>query len=191
MKTLYLVRHAEAGEDRTTEVSYTPKNEYDKPLTKHGLNQASKLSEAFKNISIDRSYTSDYLRAIETFNKMSVNTQTHHELSDIREIFCECIGKNLGNKDLEEFRRQGIRVQNFIHNHIKTINDGETVLVVAHGCLILYLLQKLISKSFGHDMTHTGITKLISKGDGWDFEFFNSSSHLHDSIDPEIVKSMQ
>jgi broad specificity phosphatase PhoE len=185
MKTLYLVRHGEAGEDRLQEVSYTPKNEYDKPLTKEGISQAARLQKAFGDIRIDRSFTSDYLRAIETFEQLDIEPPAHELLSEIREIFCELIGKNLGNTDLGEFQRQKDRVQRFIENQINNIKEGETILVVAHGCFILYLLKYLTGKSFGHDMTHTGITKLVFD-EGWGFEYFNNSSHLYESIAPEI-----
>ena len=49
MKTLYLVRHGEAGDERVDKVQYNPKNQYDKPLTTLGLSQAVKLNKVFKN----------------------------------------------------------------------------------------------------------------------------------------------
>lgn len=189
MKALYLVRHGEAGEERISEVNYTPKNELDNPLTTQGLAQAIKLKEVFQNTHFDRSYTSDYLRAIETYEQLEVDTNSYEVLSDIREVFCECIGKNLGNTDLAEFKRQKNRVENFISNYVLNIKEGEKILVVAHGCFILYVLNKLIGKSFGHDMAHTGVTKLTFDG-SWDFSYFNSSSHLHDKIDSEISKTV-
>ncbi|MEM7562303.1 MAG: histidine phosphatase family protein [Pseudomonadota bacterium] len=187
MKTVYLVRHGEAGEDRLHEVTYTPINKYDQPLTKQGVAQAARLKEVFSGIPIDRVFTSDYLRAMETFEQLGKAPCHHEALSEIREIFCEFIGKNLGNTDSGEFLRQKDRVEKFIDNQIRTINDGETIMVVAHGCFILYLLEKLTGKSFGHDMTHTGITKLVFE-ENWDFEFFNSSSHLYERIAPEIKR---
>ncbi|ORT48683.1 hypothetical protein ST37_16510 [Vibrio sp. qd031] len=185
MKTLYLVRHGEAGDDRIEQVSYSAINEYDKPLTQRGIEQSIKLNTVFDSISIDRSYTSDYLRAKETFAQLNIASNALFELADIRELYCECIGKNLGNTDIEEFKLQKQRVLRFIETHLLRIADGETVLIVAHGCFILYLLKQLIGKSFGHDMTHTGVTKLVFENE-WDFEYFNHSSHLQDAIEPEI-----
>lgn len=187
MKTLYLIRHGEAGDDRLGNVTYTPKNEYDKPLTHLGVSQAIKLEAVFKSTGFDRSYTSDYLRAIETFEHAGFQTQSHFVLSEVRELFCECIGMNFGNKDLAEFESQKQRVQTFLDEHVAKIQDGETVVVVAHGCLILRLLELMMGKSFGHAVTHTGITKLTFK-DGWDFEFFNNSSHLYDPVDSDVLK---
>ena len=190
MKILYLVRHGEAGQDRREEVSYTPKNEYDNPLTREGIAQALSLNKVFGGIHFDRSFTSDYLRAIETFQQLEITSSLHTALPDIREIFCELIGKNLGNTDLVEFQNQKERVQSFITHQINDIKEGESVLVVAHGCFILYLLRKLLGKSFGHDMTYTGITKLVFN-ESWHFEYFNNSSHLHERIAIEIMEIAQ
>jgi broad specificity phosphatase PhoE len=187
MKTIYLVRHGEAGDERKASVDYSPKNEYDNPLTNLGLEQALKLKSVFANTQFDRTYTSDYLRAIETYEQIDVATLSHEVLPAIREVFCECIGKNLGNTDLAEFKLQKERVESFINYQLIGANEGAKVLVVAHGCFILYVLKKLIGKSFGHDMTHTGITKLTFDG-RWDFSYFNSSSHLHDEISDQIIE---
>ena len=187
MKTIYLVRHGEAGDDRLEEVNYSPKNEYDKPLTKLGINQAQKLSKVFKRVEFDRSFTSDYLRAIETFEYSGIKSRVHMELSEIRELFCECIGMNLGNTDLVEFALQRDRVQLFIDLYLSRIEENEKVVIVGHGCFILYLLKKLTGKSFGHDMTYTGITELTFDLN-WEFSYFNSSSHLFESINPDIER---
>jgi broad specificity phosphatase PhoE len=48
-------------------VNYSPKNKYDKPLTKLGISQAQKLSKVLKGVQFDRSFASDHPRAIETF----------------------------------------------------------------------------------------------------------------------------
>jgi len=42
-------------------------------------------------------------------------------------------------------------------------------------------------KSFGHDMSHTSVTKLVYDG-GWDFMYFNNAAHLYESFDSEIQK---
>lgn len=91
MKTLYLVRHAEAGDDRLNKVQYIPKNEYDRPLSVTGMFQALKLNKVFKDIPIDRSYTSDYLRSSETFRQLNISCDSLLELPQIREIYCELI----------------------------------------------------------------------------------------------------
>ncbi len=187
MSTVYLVRHGEAGDERISDVTYTPKNEYDKPLTRLGLTQAERLRGVFTHLNFSHSYTSDYLRAIETFDQLNVSAAKHSVLPEIREIFCECIGKNLGNTDLAEFQRQKERVQRFIDNHLLTLAGNDQVIVVAHGCFILYLLKKLTGKSFGHDMANTGVTKLTYNG-SWDFEFFNESAHLFEPVDPSITR---
>lgn len=70
-------------------------------------------------------------------------------------------------------------------NHIATICENETILVVAQGCFILILLSLIMKKSFGHDMSHTGATKLVYD-DGWDFVYFNNTSHLYERIDSKI-----
>ena len=186
MTTLYLVRHGEAGDERLSSIAYEPKNEYDKPLTEHGLAQASKLAPVFEDTFFDRSFTSDYLRAMETCEQMAVQTQSHQVLPQIRELYCECIGKNLGNRDLAEFKHQKQRVQQFVDQYLAGLNQNETVLVVAHGCFILYLLKLLTGISFGHDLTHTGVTCLTFQ-DGWQLSFFNNSAHLYEPIDPAIA----
>ncbi|EAR07667.1 histidine phosphatase family protein [Reinekea blandensis] len=186
MTTLYLVRHGEAGDERINAVSYEPKNEYDKPLTELGLAQALKLGPVFKETLFDRSFTSDYFRAMETYEQMGVQTQSHQVLPQIRELYCECIGKNFGNTDLAEFKRQKQRVQQFIDAYLSDLSQNETVLVVAHGCFILYLLKQLTGVSFGHEVTHTGVTCLTFQ-DGWQLSFFNESSHLYEPVDPAIT----
>lgn len=186
MKTLYLVRHGEAGDERIHTVSYEPKNEFDKPLTTLGLAQAKKLRSVFKDRVFDRSVTSDYRRAIETYEQMAVDTHSHQVLPHIREMYCECIGKNFGNTDLAEFKHQKQRVQQFIDLHLSELTQNETVLVVAHGCFILYLLKQLTGVSFGHEVTHTGVTCLTYQDD-WQLTYFNESSHLYEPIDPAIT----
>lgn len=186
MTTLYLVRHGEAGDERLDDVSYEAKNQYDKPLTELGLAQALKLGPMFKDTHFDRSFTSDYLRAIETYEQMVVTTKSHLVLPQIRELYCECIGKNFGNTDLAEFKRQKQRVQQFVDDYLSQLVQGETVLVVAHGCLILYLLKQLTGISFGHEVTHTGVTCLTFQHD-WQLSYFNHSAHLYEPIDPAIT----
>lgn len=190
MKTLYLVRHGEAGDERIESVTYRPQNEYDKPLTEAGIKQASLCAAVFRGMTFDRAYTSDYLRAVETYEQLNVNTASYEALSDIRELYCECIGRNFGNTDLAEFEEQKTRVERFIAQQLNTMKEDETVLVVAHGCFILYLLYRLTGKSFGHEMSYTGVTKLVYNTQ-WDFEFFNDSEHLYKPVDPAIKKLMQ
>ena len=65
------------------------------------------------------------------------------------------------------------------------MNENETILIIAHGCFNLFLLNQLVRKSFEHEMTHTGVTKLVYDA-GWDFEYFNNTCHLYEAIDSEI-----
>jgi len=110
---MYLVRHAEAGEDRSDKVRYTPVNEYDRPLTIGGMSQASKLSQVFKNIPIDRSYTSDYIRSIETFEQLSVKCASHMVLPQIREVYCELIGGESWNQRFDRVCEANIQGKRF------------------------------------------------------------------------------
>jgi broad specificity phosphatase PhoE len=118
-----------------------------------------------------------------------VHSTNHAVTPDIREIFCECIGRNFGNTDLAEFKNQKARVHRFIEQHLTNLPDGQRILVVAHGCLILYMLTLLTGKTFGHEMTHTGVTTLEFTSH-WELASFNDSAHLYEPVATEITQAL-
>lgn len=81
MKRLILIRHGET--DYSSEGRYCGYS--DPPLNKKGIWQAERLAERLKRLNVDKVYSSDLKRAVETA-KIIFKDKSIGELQDFREI---------------------------------------------------------------------------------------------------------
>ena len=111
--TFYLIRHAEKL--RIDKTERNPK------LNEKGILRAEKWKEVLKNIKLDKIYSTDYYRTIETANPTS----------------------KLQNIDITIYSPSNIDYKNF-----KEINKGKKVLIVGHSNTIPNFVNGLIEKKF-------------------------------------------
>ena len=111
--SFYLIRHAEKLRiDRT---------ERNPKLNDKGILRAEKWEEVLKNINLDKIYSTNYNRTIETAKPTS----------------------NSQNIDIEIYSPSNIDYRNF-----KEINKGKKVLIVGHSNTIPNFVNGLIEKDF-------------------------------------------
>ena len=111
--SFYLIRHAEKL--RIDKTERNPK------LNEKGVLRANKWKEVFKNINLDKIYSTDYNRTIETANPTSKSQ----------------------NIDITIYSPSNIDYKNF-----KEINKGKKVLIVGHSNTIPNFVNGLIEKDF-------------------------------------------
>ena len=111
--TFYLIRHAEKL--RIDKTERNPK------LNEKGILRAEKWKEVLKNINLDKIYSTDYNRTIETANPTSKSQ----------------------NIDITIYSPSNIDYKNF-----KEINKGKKVLIVGHSNTIPNFVNGLIEKDF-------------------------------------------
>ena len=109
----YLIRHAEKLRIDKTEGN--PK------LNEKGILRAEKWKEVLKNINLDKIYSTDYYRTIETANPTSKSQ----------------------NIDITIYSPNNIDFKNF-----KEVNKGKKVLIVGHSNTIPNFVNGLIEKDF-------------------------------------------
>ena len=111
--SFYLIRHAEKL--RIDKTERNPK------LNEKGILRAEKWKEVLKNINLDKIYSTNYNRTIETANPTS----------------------KLQNIDITIYSPNNIDYKNF-----KEINKGKKVLIVGHSNTIPNFVNGLIEKKF-------------------------------------------
>ena len=111
--SFYLIRHAEKL--RIDKTERNPK------LNEKGILRAEKWKEVLKNINLDKIYSTDYYRTIETANPTSKSQ----------------------NIDITIYSPSNIDYKNF-----KEINKGKKVLIVGHSNTIPNFVNGLIEKNF-------------------------------------------
>ena len=111
--SFYLIRHAEKL--RIDKAERNPK------LNKKGILRAEKWKEVLKNIKLDKIYSTNYYRTIETANPTSKSQ----------------------NIDITIYSPSNIDYKNF-----KEINKGKKVLIVGHSNTIPNFVNRLIEKNF-------------------------------------------
>ncbi len=193
-KNIYLIRHGEI---------YTAKEKtyigiLDIPLNREGILQAKKLKDFFSHINIDKIYSSDLIRSVQTANIiMEDRSMKLIELSELREI-------NMGNwegktfkeikekyEDLFEFRMENIKDfkpqngESFgecrkramdIFNKIAK-SDGYNILIVAHAgvnrVIIASLLGIPIKDLFIFKQDYGCINKITYNNNKYTLEYIN------------------
>ena len=111
--SFYLIRHAEKL--RIDKTERNPK------LNENGILRAEKWKEILKNINLDKIYSTNYNRTIETANPTSKSQ----------------------NIDITIYSPSNIDYRNF-----KEINKGKKVLIVGHSNTIPNFVNELIKKGF-------------------------------------------
>ena len=139
MKTIYLMRHS-IPEKINLETSLIP-------LSTDGLKLAKSKRTDFLNI--DYCYTSPYTRAVETAKQISNNIEILYDLHEriIGEAYedfwlKQYLDYDYANKNGESLNQAKERMKIVINKILKSINEGEQVLVVSHATAICaYLLN--------------------------------------------------
>ena len=111
--SFYLIRHAEKL--RIDKTERNPK------LNEKGILRAEKWKEVLKNIKLDKIYSTNYYRTIETANPTSKSQ----------------------NIDITIYSPSNIDYKNF-----KEVNKGKKVLIVGHSNTIPNFVNGLIEKNF-------------------------------------------
>ena len=139
MKTIYLMRHS-IPEKINLETSLIP-------LSTEGLKLAGSKRALFLNI--DYCYTSPYTRAVETAKQISNKIEILYDLHEriIGEAYedfwlKQYLDYDYANKNGESLNQVKERMKNVINKILKSINEGEQVLVISHATAICaYLLN--------------------------------------------------
>jgi broad specificity phosphatase PhoE len=201
---IYLIRHGQKQDDS--------KNFSTMELTEKGFKQANLLGKRLKKYNIERIYSSDMVRAIQTseeINKyLKVDIIVDHELREID--MGEYTGRGLKYVEenypdfIKEFSNHtsdvsypngecGGDVWERSKKTIKEIiNSGlENVAVVAHGGMIRVLISGFLGLHqerrffFGSPLENCSITlvKYDNKNKNFYIQYFNDYSHLEDLED--------
>jgi len=158
MVTMYLIRHAEAMGN----VNETFQGSIDEDISEKGFRQLEELKERFKDIKLDRIYTSPLIRAVKTAQYVNY----YHNLDlikipEIMEINCgDFEGKKWSdlpilfpnefdkwNNDQENFISPNGESMKQIYNRMsnamnKIVDENlnlcidKTIAVISHGCAI-------------------------------------------------------
>jgi len=193
-KNIYLIRHGEIetyGEKRYIGV-------IDLPLNINGIAQANKLKIFFQDISLDKIYSSDLQRSVQTAEIIANKRFTQIEkLSELREI-------NMGNWEGKSFREIKEKfpkefishldeIENFKPNggesfkecQLRAMNifskiakaDSENIVIVAHAginrSIIAYLLGVPLKNIFKFQQNYGCINKIIFDGVNYKLSYIN------------------
>lgn len=112
-KIIYLIRHGEIG--------YSGEKAYigitDIPLSKRGILQAKRLKEYFSSIPIDKIYSSDLIRTVQTSEIITENRNIEIvKLKELREI-------NMGDWEGKTFKEIRAKYPEAFENRMKFIED--------------------------------------------------------------------
>lgn len=194
MVTLYLIRHAESMGN----VQEFFQGSLDVDISSKGYCQLEELKERFKNIQLDKIYTSPLKRAVQT--AQMVNYYQHLDLIRIPEIVEINAGNFQGKKwsDLpvlfpeayhdwkenqEEFQAPNGESMKDVSNRVVSAmnrivadNLGNTIAVISHGCAIKTYQCYLKSETLAY------MSKL-----GWADNSSISKIIFNDALKPNIV----
>ena len=202
MVKLYLIRHAESMGN----VEEFFQGSLDVEVSPKGLRQLEELKERFKNIKLDRIYTSPLKRAVKTARY--VNFYQHIDLIKIPELSEINAGGFQGEKwsDLpllypQEYRDWKENQENFqspdgesmkdvynrmtgAMNKIISENKNRTIAVISHGCAIKTYQCYLMGKSLSYMSQigwadNTSVSEIVFDDDSKpDIIYLNDSTHL-------------
>ncbi|MBG9783739.1 histidine phosphatase family protein [Shouchella lehensis] len=146
MHTIYLVRHAHS--------SYTP-DEWGRPLTENGLEDAERVAEYFDTVHVDRFISSPYKRAIQTIEtaakrkklpikieeafkeRVLAATSMPHFDSAIKAVWEDETFAHLGGESNKTARRRAV---NGLWRILDQGNDSESIVISTHGNILALLL---------------------------------------------------
>lgn len=199
---IYLVRHAQ----KDTSSKDTVKEHYHRGLTDIGLQQAELLAEKLSPYSINKIYSSDMLRAVQTANV--VVDELHFESllqkeRNLREAD-PCIDPNYPNREEvkikcwsdwnfkpengESYNEGKDRFSKYFWNNIVAKNDDkDNILVVSHGRVMRLFLSDFLEdgeKSIKEIYKHVAITELFVDKDKKTLKVmkYNDNSYLPDKL---------
>lgn len=210
MTVIYLIRHGEAEGN----VFRRLHGHYDGLLTPWGMQQVKCLEKRFENIRIDACYSSDLTRTSLTarsvyvpkglklrrdprFREIDVGPWEDQPYGLLEHLYPE--GMYQFNYKPREWKIEGAETfdhysQRFYEGVVDAAkeNDGGTIAVFSHGCVIRSLLMR---EFFGDDVSklpysdNTGVCKLIYDNGKFSYEFINDNSHLPEELSTYALQS--
>src|SRR5581483_818361 len=175
---IYLVRHAE----KDTSSKNTIEEHYHRNLTGIGLQQAKLLAIELAEYSINKVYSSDMLRAVQTAKAVTdgLHIKQISKSKNLREAD-PCIVPNLPNRNEvkikcwadwnfkpengESYNEGKERFSKYFWNNIVATNEDENnILIVSHGRIIRLFLSDFLEggeEAIKDKYNHVAITKLI------------------------------
>lgn len=213
MVKIYVVRHCEAA-GNTAQVF---QGSTDSDISELGKTQLEFLKERFKNIHIDKAYSSPlkraYVTAVAAVDGKGIEVIKDPHFSEIdggiiegmsfQEIFenhaeLEYCWENHPEKFAPENGESMCQVYDRIWKGISAIasdpeNDSKTILIASHGVAIRTLLCRVVLDSIERlgEMKwsdNTAVSLLIFDEKGVRAEFINDSSHVPEEFMPKHSK---
>ncbi len=209
MTEIYLVRHCES--EANVSHSYAGRSDVD--ISEKGAKQLEYLSEAFRNIKLDKVYSTSLKRALKTAEAINKYPQAPIEIEDdfIEIDFGIFDGKPVSVMP-EEFRNtwfqeyhnyyspKGESVDEVCERVMRGLkkvskeNDGKTIAIASHGCAIRCLMRQLMGlpREKGGEVAwcdNTGINKIIFQNGEFKIEVENETAHLPDDFKAEPISS--
>lgn len=207
MIKIYLVRHCEAEGNRTASFQ----GSIDCDITELGEKQLIFLKERFKNIHIDKVFSSPLIRAFKTAEAVAIEKG----LDICKEpLFTEINGGLIEGKSFteifslfpdfedswdnhpESFQAPNGEAMNQVYDRVvlgleKIVsnpkNDGKTILISSHGaairCIVCHIMYKSINYLFKTPWSvNTAVSLVTYNNNSFDFEYLNDASHLPDEF---------
>lgn len=201
--TVYLIRHGEAEGNAFRRFH----GQYDSLLTPNGHLQVEALCRRFENVQIDACYASDLTRTSLTARSIYVpkNLPLHRDKA-FREVF---VGRweDFPFGHIETHEPEGMRMFNhepvgwylegaetyfqytgrFIIAMNKAVadNEGGTIAIFCHGCVMRGVLARLFYKDDFSSMPYcdnTAVCKLFWEDGKYSYEYLNDATHLTPEI---------
>jgi broad specificity phosphatase PhoE len=193
MRTVYLIRHAHRLDFIEPEWFDTAIYPYDPPLSPVGLDRAISLAEELSQISIDRIWTSPFLRTIQTANPLAHRLQIPLQLEwGLCEWLCEDwtptlpqptpideLTINYPNIDSayqslvlpcypETHEQLDARVRSIADKLVQS--NAQNILAIAHKGSILGMVAALTADPAwrSYDLSCGEIVNLVCGGDRWE-----------------------
>ena len=193
----YIVRHGETEWN----VANIIQGHGDSPLTERGVLQAKGVAEELKNISFDKCFSSDLLRAKRTAEIITLEKNLAIETSQLlREQY---FGKHEGTdrkqfyeqfttwEQLSEKERHTYKVSDDVESNEEAVGrlltflrevavgyPGRKILLVCHGAIMRYLLIHLGYITYKDNKGFGNTGYMIVESDGVDF-FIKKVKGLH------------
>jgi 8-oxo-dGTP diphosphatase len=164
MATLVLLRHAKAL-DR---VDWLGEDE-DRPLNNLGQEQAKRMARIYVQYGIEKMYTSDAVRCIDTVKEMS-------EVLDIEMKITKHISEYVYNKKPD---RAVEYAKELMYADIK---EDRNILICSHNPVLPHMLQRLLK----HSKVEPEV-KHLKPGEAWVLEFKKKKCLKIDHIPAPII----
>jgi probable phosphoglycerate mutase len=180
-KRIYFVRHGESTNNVARKNGAHLDLTDDSELTEDGIDQANKLAGRFKNIKIDKFFSSPYKRAKQTADEIKKIVDMDYEIIEAaREKSGEnkegCLSQIYGlDDDSENFDSIISRVKEVIK--IIESTPEENILVVSHGMFLrVFAAYVILGDKLTPEITELFMQKLMTKNTGI-FKFYMFDDH--------------